>query len=151
MFDLVGYNAPSNSGAGNPQNTYSTVRRVDYNLSDKTTIYARYALNSEVDQAGSVTNSPYTGYNIGDESFNNSLIVSLTHVFSPRFVSQSKVDFNRFNQVQAVPSAGVVPTYYLGSANSGTAIGPYNVALPGNESYYSRKRGISLRRSAKLR
>jgi hypothetical protein len=42
MFDLVGYNVPANSGAGVPQNTYSTIGRVDYNLSDKTTIYTRY-------------------------------------------------------------------------------------------------------------
>jgi outer membrane receptor protein involved in Fe transport len=131
MFDLVGYNVPSNSGAGNPQNTYSTVQRVDYNLSDKTQIYARYALNSESDQAGSVTNSPYIGYNVSQTIFNNSLIVSMTHTFSPRFVSQSKLDFNRFNTLQPVASAGVVPTYYLGSYESVTAIGPYSVMLPG--------------------
>ncbi|MGD1069768.1 MAG: TonB-dependent receptor [Bryobacteraceae bacterium] len=133
MFDLVGYTVPANSGAGNPQNTYSTVGRVDYNLSDKTLIYARYALNSEADQAGSVTNSPYTGYNVADNTFNNSLIVSLTHTFSPRFISQSKLDFNRFNQLEPVPSSGVVPTYYLGNVTAGTAIGPYNVLLPGTD------------------
>jgi outer membrane receptor protein involved in Fe transport len=131
MFDVVGYNVPANSGAGDPQNTYSTVARVDYNLSDKTQIYTRYALSSEVDQAGSIENSPYTGYNIGQTLFNNSLIVSMTHTFSPRFISQSKLDFNRFNQLQPVPPSGVVPTYYLGSYEVGTAIGPYNVALPG--------------------
>jgi outer membrane receptor protein involved in Fe transport len=131
MFDVVGYTAPSNSGAGNPQNAYSTVGRVDYNLSDRTTIYTRYALNSEVDQAGSVTNSPYAGYNIGQSIFNNSLIVSMTHTFSPTFVSQSKLDFNRFNQLQPLSSNGAVPTYYLGNLDVGTVIGPYNVMLPG--------------------
>ena len=43
------------------------------------------------------------GYNIGQTTFNNSLIVSMTHTFSPRFVSQSKLDFNRFNTVQPLP------------------------------------------------
>lgn len=133
MFDLVGYNAPSNSGAGNPQNTYSMVQRVDYNLSDKTLIYARYALYSEDDQAGGVSNSPYAGDNIGQTYFNNSLIVSLTHTFSPRFVSQSKLDFNRFNNVQPLPANGVVPSYYLGNVTTGTSLGPYNVYLPGDE------------------
>ncbi len=135
MFDLVGYNTPSNSGAGNPQNTYSTVQRVDYNLSDRTTIYARYALYSEDDEAGSIANNPYAGYNVSQTSFNNSLIVSMTHTFSPRFVSQSKLDFNRFNTLQPVPSGGVVPTYYLGSYESTTAIGPYSVALPGQDPF----------------
>jgi hypothetical protein len=132
MFDLVGYNVPANSGAGVPQNTYSTIGRVDYNLSDKTTIYTRYALSSENDQAGGVANSPYAGFNIGQTSFNNSLIVSMTHTFTPSFVSQSKVDFNRFNLVNPVAANGVTPVYYLGSAESTTSIGPYNVSLPGD-------------------
>ncbi|MGA8599457.1 MAG: TonB-dependent receptor [Bryobacteraceae bacterium] len=135
MFDLVGYTAPANSGAGLPQNTYSTVQRVDYNLSDRTTIYARYALYSEDDEAGSVANNPYAGYNVSATNFDNSVIVSMTHTFSPRFVSQSKLDFNRFNYLNPVPSGGVVPTYYLGSYESTTAIGPYSVALPGQDPF----------------
>lgn len=135
MFDVVGYNVPSNSGAGNPQNSYSTVERVDYNLSDKTTIYGRYALQSQSELPGSVTFSPYSGYNVSDTQFNNAIIVSGTHIFSPRFVSQTKLDFNRLNELQPVPSSGVVPTYYLGSYEVGTAIGPYSVALPGTEPF----------------
>jgi outer membrane receptor protein involved in Fe transport len=135
MFDLIGYNVPSNSGAGVPQNSYSTVARVDYNLSENTTIYARYALYSENDTAGGVANSPYTGYNVANTNFDNAIIVSGTHIFSPRFVSQTKLDFNRINSAQPVPSAGVVPTYYLGSYNSATAIGPYDVALPGTDPF----------------
>jgi hypothetical protein len=131
MFDLVGYTVPSNSGAGNPENTYSTVNRVDYSLSDRTLIYARYALYSENDFAGSEFYSPYAGYNIGQTFFNNSVIISMTHTFSPRFISESKLDFNRFNQVEPNSANGVAPTYYLGSDQVGTAIGPYNVALPG--------------------
>ncbi len=135
MFDLIGYNVPANSGAGVPQNAYSTVQRVDYNLSDKTSIYARYALYSEVDQSGSVYNSPYAGYNSGQTNFDNSLIVSMTHTFSPRFVSESKLDFNRFNSVQPISSNGLVPNYFLANANVGSSIGPYSVALPGQTPY----------------
>jgi outer membrane receptor protein involved in Fe transport len=133
MFDLVGYNVPSNSGAGNPQNAWSNVNRVDYNLSDRTTIYTRYAVQSEVDQAGGISNSPYAGNNIGQTLFNNSLIVSMTHTFSPRFVSQSKLDFNRFNTDQPLPANGLVPSYYLGSATGGTSLGSHSVYLPGDE------------------
>jgi outer membrane receptor protein involved in Fe transport len=132
MFDLVGYSAPSNSGAGDPQNAWSNVNRVDYNLSDKTMIYTRYAVESQVLEAGSVEATPYAGFNVGETTFNNSLIVSMTHTFSPRFVSQSKLDFNRFNILQPVSANGVSSVYYLGSANVGTSIGPYNVALPGD-------------------
>jgi outer membrane receptor protein involved in Fe transport len=135
MFDLVSYNVPANSGAGLPQNAWSNVNRVDYNMSDRTMIYMRYAVQSEVDEAGSVASSPYIGYNVSNVSFNNSLIVSMTHTFTPRFVSQSKLDFNRFNSEQPVPSGGVIPTYYLGSYESTTAIGPYSVALPGQNPF----------------
>lgn len=131
MMDLVNYTVPTNAGAGNPQNAYQTVGRVDYNLSDKTQVYARYALQSESDFAGTVSNSPYNGFNTGQTTFNNSVIVSLTHSFNERFISQSKLDFNRFNNDQPLSSTGVVPTYFLGSATSGTSIGPYGVAMPG--------------------
>ena len=135
MFDLVGYTLPANSGAGLPQNAWSNVNRVDYNLSDKTTIYTRYAVQKELDLPGAVTGSPYAGYDIGQTIFNNSLIVSMTHTFSPRFVSESKLDFNRFNSQQPVSSNGVVPSYYLGNPNTSTSIGPYQVALPGDEPF----------------
>jgi outer membrane receptor protein involved in Fe transport len=132
MFDLVSYGAPSNSGAGDPQNAWSNVNRVDYNLSDKTMIYTRYAVQAQVLQAGSVEATPYAGFNVGQTTFNNSLIVSMTHTFSPSFVSQSKLDFNRFNIVQPLSSDGVSPIYYLGSGTVGTVMGPYSVALPGD-------------------
>jgi outer membrane receptor protein involved in Fe transport len=131
MFDVVGYNVPSNSGAGSPQNTYSTVERVDYNLNERTTIYGRYTVYSENDQAGSVYSSPYIGYNISQTQLDNAVIASMTHTFTPRFVSQTKLDFNRITVVQPLSASGVAPTYYLGSYQVGTQIGPYQVALPG--------------------
>jgi len=131
MFDLVNYSVPTDAGAGAPQNTYNLVGRVDYNLTDKTSLYGRYALYSENDFAGYVSNSPYNGYNTGQTTFQNSAMVSVTHTISPRFVSQSKVDFNRFNGQQPLSSTGVAPIYYLASAETSSSIGPYSVALPG--------------------
>lgn len=135
MFDLVNYPVPYNAGAGSPQNTYSTVGRVDYNLNDSTQLYTRYALYSEGDFNGTISNSPYAGFNTGQTIFNNSLIVSMTHTFSPRFISQSKLDFNRFNNLQPLSSTGVVPNYFLASAETTSTIGPYNIALPGYDPY----------------
>ena len=131
MFDQVSYNAPANAGGGSPQNTYNTVSRVDYNLSDRTQIYTRYALYSELDLPGSVVNSPYQGFNTGQTNFDNSVLVGITHSFTPSFISQTKLDFNRFNQDQPLSSAGVVPTYFLGSADVATALGNYDVVMPG--------------------
>ena len=69
----MAYSVPSDSGAGAPQNTYSTVARVDYNFSDKTTLYGRYALYSEDDFAGYINSSPYVGYDTGQTNFNQSV------------------------------------------------------------------------------
>ena len=131
MFDQISYNSPSNAGAGAPQNTYNLVGRVDYNWSDRTQIYTRYALYSEGDLAGSVDNSPYQGFNTSQTIFDNSVLVGITHSFSERFVSQTKLDFNRFNTDQPLSAQGVVPDYYLGSANQATSLGSYNVVMPG--------------------
>jgi hypothetical protein len=131
MLDQVSYNAPANAGAGLPQNTYNTVNRVDYNLSDRTQAYVRYALYSELDLPGAVDNSPYAGYNTGQTIFDNSVLVAMTHSFNDHFVSQSKLDFNRFNNDEPLSSTGVVPSYFLASANTATALGNYDVVMPG--------------------
>jgi outer membrane receptor protein involved in Fe transport len=137
MWDLVNYSVPSGptGPAGSDQNTYNLVGRVDYNLSDKTTIYGRYALYREVDAAGVVSNSPYAGYDTGQTTTDNSVMVSGTHIFSPLFVSQSKIDFNRLNTFQPLGPTGVSPIYYMSSAEVASTIGPYDVALPGNLPY----------------
>ena len=101
-FALAGqYNAPGDSGAGFPQNTYSTVERVDYNLSDKTTLYGRYALYSEDDFPGYDQQQPYVGFNTGQTFFNQNVTINLTHVFTPSFVSSTKLIYNRLNQFPA--------------------------------------------------
>jgi outer membrane receptor protein involved in Fe transport len=131
LFDHVAYSVPTDAGAGNPQNTYDTIHRVDYNLSDKTQLYARYALFSEVDQAGGLANSAYANYDLGQTYFNHNALISLIHTFSPRWVSQSKIDFNRLtNLQQGTTSRGVGPTMYT-NPNGPTAIGSDNIQFPG--------------------
>ena len=110
-------------GAGSSAEYLHPVGRVDYNLNDKTQIYTRYALYSETILPGTISNSPYDGFNTGHTTFYNSLIVSMTHTFTSTFVSQSKLDFNRFNGAQPLSSTGVTPNYYLGNAKRSIGIG----------------------------
>jgi outer membrane receptor protein involved in Fe transport len=126
MMDLISYTAPADGGAGLPQNAYNIVGRVDYNLNDRTQIYGRYALYSEYDLTGSESNSPYAGFNQGQNTYDNSFLLAITHSFSDHFVSQTKLDFNRFNVVDPLPSNGVTPDYTLGGG-----IGNYGVTMPG--------------------
>src|SRR5262249_11655814 len=60
-FEQVRYTEPTNLGGGNPQNTYSMVLRVDYNLSNKTLLYGRWARENKDFPLGSTGFSPYTG------------------------------------------------------------------------------------------
>ncbi len=130
LFSKVGYSVPFDAGGGSPQNTYNVVGRIDYNLSDRTQIYGRYALYSEGDSIGTNSNSPYNGYNTGQTLFNNSVLVSMIHSFSARSVWQPKFDFNRFNNQQPLGTAGVVPGLYINPTGSSPLFGtPF--ALPG--------------------
>ncbi len=140
-FALAGqYSTPTDAGAGFPQNTYSTVDRIDYNITDKTTLYGRYALYSEDDFAGTVNNSPYIGYDTGQTFFNQNVTINLTHVFTPTFVSSTKLIYNRLNNLEPLGVAPVSPTLYTSSVavpalpgTNGSLIYPgYNEFSPGN-------------------
>ncbi len=128
-FGEVRYTVPANAGAGTPQNTYQTVVRIDYNYSDKTQIYGRYALENQKFLEGSNASSPYTGFNTGALQFNQNALINFTHSFSSNFVSQTKLVFNRLNNLQPLGAAPVQPTLFLRSTRQSFFGVP--VAFPG--------------------
>jgi outer membrane receptor protein involved in Fe transport len=125
----VRYTVPADTGAGSPQNTYQTVTRIDWNLSDKTQLYGRYALEDIVFLEGSNASSPYAGFNTGLLNFNQNALLNLTHSFTPNFVSQTKLTYNRLTNDQPLGAAPAQPTFYLRNVIS-SAFG-INIALPG--------------------
>jgi len=138
MFAQGQYSVPSDSGAGFPQNTYYIVGRVDWNATSKTQLYGRYALEKGNLFTGSVTNSPYAGYDSGQSTTNNSFLLSLIHSFNSRLTSQSKIVFNRLNLLQPLGANPVGPTLYMNSVSApkieGNLIGMpgYSPFTPGN-------------------
>ncbi|HEX8773956.1 MAG TPA: TonB-dependent receptor [Pyrinomonadaceae bacterium] len=129
VFQEVQSVVPTDFGGGSPQNSYQTVNRVDWNLSDTTQIYGRYAIQKQLFFEGSNAFSPYKGFNTGVLNFNQNALVSLTHTFSPTLVSQTKLVFNRLTNVQPLGENPNGPTLYL----SGTATTTFGntLALPG--------------------
>jgi Carboxypeptidase regulatory-like domain/TonB dependent receptor len=121
---------PQDAGGGNPQKSYSTSTRIDWNLSNKTQIYGRYAVEKQNFFDGSNANSPWQGFDTGSSTFNQNVIVSGTHTFSPVFVSQTKLVFNRLNQLQPLSSRAVQPSFYFRNNIVSTFNGS-NIALPG--------------------
>jgi hypothetical protein len=132
-FQEVAYSVPTDLGGGFPQNDTSTVTRIDWNLSDNTQIYGRYALQDNITLPGTGANSPYEGFNTGTTAYNQNFLVSLTHTFSPRLVSASKIAFNRVNTGNPLGDQPPGPTLYM---NETFAVNvdqntPVNVAFPG--------------------
>src|SRR5262249_56139039 len=106
------------------------VSRVDWNLSEKTQIYGRYALESQNFFAGTVNYSPYSGFETGQTNYNNNFLLSVTRTFTPNLVSQSKITYNRLNNLQPLGSQSVGPTLYL-TGGSNTQIGSQLLSFPG--------------------
>jgi outer membrane receptor protein involved in Fe transport len=121
---------PTDAGGGSPQNSYQTSTRIDWNMSNKTQIYGRYALQSQSFFVGSNADSPYAGFNTGSSAFNQNTIVNITHTFSPTFVSQTKLVYNRYNQQQPLDGGAVQPTYYFRN-NVVASFAGRSIALPG--------------------
>jgi outer membrane receptor protein involved in Fe transport len=130
LLQEVSFAVPSNAGGGDPQDSYSMVHRADFNLSDRTQLYGRYALESQDLFPGTNALSPFAGYDTGTTNFNQNALISLTHVFGGNFVSQSKFTFNRLNNVQDLGENPAGPTLYP-QATTAFALGGARVAFPG--------------------
>lgn len=129
VFDKVNYVVPYDSGAGSPENQYNMVNRVDYNITDKTTLWGRYALDNIAFFPGTVANSPYAGYNTGENQRNQGVLVNLTHVFSPNLLNQLKFSYNRLYDAQPLSTQPASPSLYL--AASVPSWGDATPAMPG--------------------
>ncbi|PYV73482.1 MAG: hypothetical protein DMG96_23035, partial [Acidobacteria bacterium] len=73
--------------------------------------------------------SPYSQYDVGDSSYNNSGLFSLNHSFSNNILTNTKISFSRINFVNTYDKAQQnVPELIL---SSGATIGTTPVQLPG--------------------
>ncbi|HET8922187.1 MAG TPA: TonB-dependent receptor [Candidatus Acidoferrum sp.] len=129
VFGMVNYAAPSDAGGGLPQNTHRILGRLDYNLSDKTQMFFRYALENIVDFNGGDFSTPYSKFNVGDSQFNNSGLLSLNHSYSPSLFSNSKISFSRIIIKQTYdPAAQNVPELLL---SNGATVNGLPTQFPG--------------------
>jgi hypothetical protein len=116
VFDVVNFKVPFDAGGDVPQNTYSLVGRIDFNLSDKTTMYGRVARQNLDEFQGSDTYSAYPQYDTGTTVVNSSYLFSLNHVFNPSLLNSAKISYTRFNNntsfdtaLTYTPSLMIVP------------------------------------------
>lgn len=126
-FGEVTYSTPEDVGGGIPQDDKQIVIRIDANLSDKTQLYGRWALQDQVNALGTNASSPWQGFNTGSFNFNQNFLLNLTHSFSSNLVSNSKVGFNRLNGGQPLGDQPPGPTLYTG----GTRLSGVSIGFPG--------------------
>jgi outer membrane receptor protein involved in Fe transport len=127
--DLVSFSVPADAGGGSPQNTWMEVARMDYNVSEKTTMSVRYAGYNELDFPGTINASPYAGYNTGQTQFDQNNALTVTHVFTPTLVNTAKIVYSRLKEVQGLSTAPVSPTLYTSS--SVPTVAGYSLIFPG--------------------
>ena len=130
VFQQVQYSTPQDVGGGTPRNEYQNVERVDYNISSKTQLYGRYALQNQVNALGTNASSPYQGFNTGSIARNQNFLLSLTRTFSSRLVSQTKLGYNRLFGLQPLGSQPIVPTLYMNAGATARIVG-VGIAFPG--------------------
>ncbi|HEU5400210.1 MAG TPA: carboxypeptidase regulatory-like domain-containing protein, partial [Terriglobales bacterium] len=130
VFDVANYSYPANSGGGDPQNQYMIVGRADWNVSDRTSLYGRFAEQHQVALDGANASSPYSGYDTSYTNKNYNYLVNLTHSFSPTLVTQSKVIYNRLTNLQPLGERSPAPTLYVGPTVASLLNGKY-ITFPG--------------------
>jgi hypothetical protein len=131
VFGQVSFTAPANAGGGVPQNTYNIVGRVDYNLGDKTQIFFRYVNYNEIDESGGIFASPYSQYNVGQTQKDTAYLYSLTHIFNPSVVTNTKLNFSRLNTFQTYDTALQNSPVLITSVNAQVPTTTTFIQLPG--------------------
>ncbi|HXU35127.1 MAG TPA: TonB-dependent receptor [Blastocatellia bacterium] len=113
-------------GAGLPGNDWQTVGRLDYNWSDKTQIYVRGVYEQGSTPLGTISFSPYQGFNTAQTTGDQNYLGNVTHSFSSNIVSQTKVVFNRLrNGDQPLGQQPLVPTLYFTDQGVLSAFGKF--------------------------
>ena len=130
LFGTVVYQNPGDSGGGEPQNTWINFDRIDWTISDKTSLYGRYIQENSIEFPGTNNTSPYAGYNTGITQKNYDLMVSLTHAFTTSLASNTKILLTRFNNLQPLGQVPVSPTLYI-NAGSPQVLGSGDIYFPG--------------------
>jgi hypothetical protein len=136
ILGQVNFIANADAGGDYPQNSYNILGRVDYNLSDKTQMFARFGQQNIVLFSGQYFYSPYPQYDIGTAINNDSGLFSVTHTFNSYLLSASKISISRLtNPLSYNSSYGSVPELLFGGASAEqlqiTFPGLYNDMLSG--------------------
>ena len=129
LFGRVTRTIPQDAGAGLPQNTFLLTARVDHTFSDRTSLFGRYAYDRVDNLPGSNSFSPYLGFDTINHNRNQNFTLQLTHIWSPKTVTESRFVYNRLLTEQPLGAAPVSPTFLISDIISQQPDG--DTVLPG--------------------
>ena len=95
LFQRTIVSAPIDNGGGAPQNTWRWTGRIDHHFNDNTSLFGRYAYDNSSFFNGTVSLSPYEGFNTGQRTRNQNLNLTLTRILSATLSSESRLVYNR--------------------------------------------------------
>lgn len=123
LFCRTTLRAPVDSGGGPVQNTWLFTGRIDHNFNSRTSLQGRYAFTDLKLAEGSISLSPYQGFDTGQITRNQNLNLTLTHAFSNSLFSETRVTYNRTNTLQGLGDAPInTPCWqYANLVNTPTA------------------------------
>ena len=127
----VNVTVPIDAGGGTPGNTWNTIGRLDYNLTDKTQMYGRYVYFTNTNALGSGNASPYAGYSTSNTTLSHNALFGITHTFSSALTSQLQLSFLRINVNQPLGANPAGPTLYINGSSSPTISGGGQFVFPG--------------------
>jgi outer membrane receptor protein involved in Fe transport len=120
IFGQVNFKANADAGGDYPQNTDRLVARVDYNLSQNTQMFFRYARERQDLFNGTTFYSAYPQFDVGSAVSNDAYLYSVSHTFTPSLFSNSKLSFTRLANPNTYDTAqqSVPMLMYAGSSTS---------------------------------
>lgn len=140
-FQQVFFTTPTNFGAGLPQDTGLALTRVDYNLTDRSLIYARYAFLDRDIYRGSLSASPFFGFDTGVRERDHMATINWLHTISgpdccsgpgaSPWVVNLKVHYNRVNLIRSDDFNTVGPRISPTGFDFAN-IGQFPIAFPGD-------------------
>jgi hypothetical protein len=134
VFDQVGFQAPFDAGGGTPTNTYALVGRMDFNPTDKTSMYFRAGREYEDDFMGSNSYSAYPQYDTGATTENQSYLYNISHTFTQSLFLSTKFSYTRFNNNTSFDNALVSTPSLMFVAPTDPATGA-TIQMPGLENF----------------
>lgn len=128
-FNLVRFNNWTDVGAGLPQDTLLTAGRFDWQVSDRSLLYARYAFEHRDFFEGTYSLSPFQGFDAGAGQRNHDITLNWSSTFMT-WNYNSIVSFNRMNPIRSLGAEPPVPRLTITGAGD-ASIGNIPIALPG--------------------